>query len=256
MSVAMVLDGAPNDLIFNFNPLAIIIFTPIITYLFYPFMDRIGRPLKPMTTMCIGYLLGTVGCSLAANVQWKVCQTSPCGYYATTCDDVSIVPLWWQIPIYFFPGVGELFVNVTSYELAYTRSPARSNEGFRLRFCPFQLGYRCRHFARVGRCHPGPQPHLALGCLGCRLIHLPPSSPPPTSNTSATQSRTLRAKSDKLVCSSQRRCSRSSTIFPTPAPTTLNVVCCFESIVVRRVCVSQGCRRGSRCNVRKYAEYR
>jgi len=125
MSVAMTLDGAPNDLITNFNPLAIIIFTPILTYALYPWMARIGYPLKPMMRMCIGYLLACIGCIISAIVQWRIYKTSPCGYQATTCDNVSPVPLWWQIPIYFFPAVGELFVNVTSYELAYTRSPAR-----------------------------------------------------------------------------------------------------------------------------------
>lgn len=131
MSVAMILDGAPNDLISNFNPLAIIVFSPILSYGLYPFMSRIGHPLSPMWRMCIGFILGSIGCIIAAVVQWRIYATSPCGYYATTCTDadgnslVSSVALWWQIPIYFFPAVGELFVNVTSYELAYTRSPAR-----------------------------------------------------------------------------------------------------------------------------------
>ena len=84
-----------------------------------------------MMRMCIGFMLGSLTCIICAVVQWRVYKTSPCGNYATTCMDadgnslVSAVSLWWQIPIYFFPAVGELFVNVTSYELAYTRSPAR-----------------------------------------------------------------------------------------------------------------------------------
>ena len=130
MSTAMVLQGVPNDLISNFNPLAIIVFTPIITFLFYPFMTKIGYPVKPMMRMCIGFMLGSLGCIIAAVIQWRVYKTSPCGNYATNCmvdglAATSTVSLWWQIPIYFFPSVGELFVNVTSYELAYTRSPAR-----------------------------------------------------------------------------------------------------------------------------------
>ena len=61
----------------------------------------------------------------AAIIQWKIYQTSPCGYYATDCDDVSAVGIAYLIPLYVIPAVGELFVNVTSYEMAYTRSPAR-----------------------------------------------------------------------------------------------------------------------------------
>ncbi|WVR05519.1 hypothetical protein IAU60_002537 [Kwoniella sp. DSM 27419] len=129
MSAGMRLDGVPNDLLNNFNPLAIIIAAPLLNYGLYPFMARMGRPLKPMTRMAIGFLLGTIGCIIAALVQWRIYVTSPCGYRASTCvetiGETSPVSLWWQIPIYFIPAVGEIFVNVTSYELAYTRSPAR-----------------------------------------------------------------------------------------------------------------------------------
>ncbi|WOO79626.1 Peptide transporter PTR2 [Vanrija pseudolonga] len=125
MSVAMTLNGVPNDVIGNFNSLSIIVATPILTYGLYPFLDRIGYPLKPMWRMSIGFLLGAVGCIMAAIIQWRVYSTSPCGHYATACDNVSPVSLWWQIGPILFPAVGELFVNVTSYELAYTRSPPR-----------------------------------------------------------------------------------------------------------------------------------
>lgn len=126
MSGAMTLNGVPNDLIDNFNPLAIIIFAPIVNFGLYPLFARFGRPLKPMTRMCIGFLLGSVSCITAAVVQWRIYKTSPCGYAASTCEEgVSPVSIWWQIPIIMVPAVGELFVNVTSYELAYTRSPAR-----------------------------------------------------------------------------------------------------------------------------------
>ncbi|WWC72331.1 uncharacterized protein I206_106293 [Kwoniella pini CBS 10737] len=125
MSVAMTLNGLPNDLINNWNPLSIIVFTPIITFGLYPMMTRLGYPLKPMMRMCIGFLLGAVGCIIAAVVQWRIYKTSPCGYYATTCEEVSPVSLWWQVPIITIPAIGELFVNVTSYEIAYTRAPAR-----------------------------------------------------------------------------------------------------------------------------------
>ena len=125
MSASMTLGGVPNDIVDNFNPLAIIIFAPVLNYGLYPFMTKIGYPLKPMTRMTIGFLTGTVACVAGALVQWRVYKTSPCGYAASTCDEVSPVSIWWQIPIIAVPAVGELFVNVTSYELAYTRSPAR-----------------------------------------------------------------------------------------------------------------------------------
>lgn len=125
MSSAMILNGVPNDLISNWNSLAIIVATPILTWGLYPFMQKIGHPLKPMTRMCIGFMLGSLTCVICAVIQSRVYATSACGKYASTCDTPSAISLWWQIPIYSIPAVAELFVNVTSYELGYTRAPAR-----------------------------------------------------------------------------------------------------------------------------------
>jgi POT family proton-dependent oligopeptide transporter len=125
MSAAMTLNSIPNDIMSNFNPLAIIVATPILTYGLYPLCERLGFPLRPMTRMSIGFLLATVEMIICAIVQNRIYKTSPCGSYATDCEEVSPVNLAWQIPIYIIPAVGELFVMVTSYELAYTRAPAR-----------------------------------------------------------------------------------------------------------------------------------
>ncbi|WWD15622.1 hypothetical protein CI109_100044 [Kwoniella shandongensis] len=125
MSDAMIVNGVPNDLISNFNSLSIIVFTPILTFGFYPLFEKIGFPIKPMMRMCIGFLLAAVGCVVCAVVQHNIYKTSACGNFATTCDTPSDVSLWLQVPMYLLPGIGELFVNVTSYELAYTRAPAR-----------------------------------------------------------------------------------------------------------------------------------
>lgn len=85
-------------------------------------------PLKPMTRMCIGFLLASIGCVFAAVIQARIYATSPCGKYASKCKEHSNVPLWWQLAPIGIPAVGELFVKVTSYELAYTRSPPRMKD--------------------------------------------------------------------------------------------------------------------------------
>ncbi|KAL1406648.1 hypothetical protein Q8F55_008354 [Vanrija albida] len=125
MSNAMILNNVPSDISSNFNPLAIIIFSPILTYGIYPFFIWLKRPVKPMTRMSIGFLLATIGCIVAAILQARIYATSPCGKYASTCEEVSKVNLWWQIVPIVVPAIGELFVNVTAYEIAYTQSPAR-----------------------------------------------------------------------------------------------------------------------------------
>ncbi|KAK4698538.1 hypothetical protein P7C70_g7736, partial [Phenoliferia sp. Uapishka_3] len=150
MSTAMITNGVPNDLISNFNSvrLTIVVFAPLMNYLWYPWMRKMGYPLKPMTRMAIvslldskqhlpetapniirqkGFVLGGINMIIGAILQWRVYKTSPCGYYATSdcAAGVSSISLWAQIPLYALPAIGEIFVNVTSYEIAYTRAPAR-----------------------------------------------------------------------------------------------------------------------------------
>lgn len=126
MSVAKTLNSVPNDLLSRFNPLSIIIFSPILSYGIYPLFERWGRPIKPMTRICIGFLLASVGDIVAAIVQDKIYKSSPCGNRASECEaGVSPVSLWWQMIPVCVPAIGELFVNVTSYELGYTLAPAR-----------------------------------------------------------------------------------------------------------------------------------
>ncbi|WRT68168.1 uncharacterized protein IL334_005143 [Kwoniella shivajii] len=125
MSAAMTLNSIPNDLFGNFNPLCIIVFTPIIG-LMYRWFEKKGRPIMPMTRLSIGFALATINMVAGALIQWRIYATSPCGKYATDCElGVSPVPLAWQIILSALPGIGEVFVAVTAYEIAYTRAPAR-----------------------------------------------------------------------------------------------------------------------------------
>ncbi|KAL7423123.1 hypothetical protein Q5752_002422 [Cryptotrichosporon argae] len=166
MSAAMTLSGIPNDIVNNMNPLTIIIATPIITWGLYPFMEKIGYPLRPMTRLCIGFLLGAANMIIAAVIQWKVYQTSPCGYYATDCDAVSPVSLAWQIPLYSLPAIGEIFVNVTSYELAYTLAPARM-KGLVYALCLFSSAISSAISLALSAVITDPYliwPYVALAC--------------------------------------------------------------------------------------------
>ncbi|KAK8858446.1 hypothetical protein IAR55_002673 [Kwoniella newhampshirensis] len=173
MSTAMTLNNAPNDLINNFNPLTIIVFTPIITYGLYPFMEKIGRPMKPMTRICVGFMLGAANMVYGAIVQWKIYQESECGYYASSCDTVTSWSIWAQVPLYSLPAIGEIFVNVTSYELAYTRAPARM-KGLVYAICLFNsaisaaIGLACSN-AIQDPYLIWPYVALAIACFLCGI---------------------------------------------------------------------------------------
>ncbi|KAI8957013.1 PTR2-domain-containing protein [Daldinia sp. FL1419] len=119
---AMTSAGAPNDLISNFNPLVIFVFAPFMTQ-FYAFLERNHIRVPRITRMTIGFVLAIISGIFGAIVQLYVYRTSPCGYYASDCDDVSPVSIWWQIPNVALGAMSEIFVNVTAYELAYARAP-------------------------------------------------------------------------------------------------------------------------------------
>ncbi|XXG99683.1 hypothetical protein Hte_006024 [Hypoxylon texense] len=120
---AMTSNGAPNDLLSNFNPLVIIFFSPFMAQIVYPYLERKKIKFGRISRMTFGFALATISGVIGAIVQLYVYRTSPCGYYASTCDDVSPISIWWQIPNVALGAMSEIFVNVTSYELAYARAP-------------------------------------------------------------------------------------------------------------------------------------
>ncbi|KAI3339220.1 POT family protein [Ustulina deusta] len=122
-AAAMTSNGAPNDLLNHFNPLTIIVASPILAHVFYPFLQRRGIKFGRINRMIFGFLLATASGVIGAIVQYRVYETSPCGYQASTCDDVSPISIWWQIPNVSLGALSEIFVNVTAYELAYARAP-------------------------------------------------------------------------------------------------------------------------------------
>ncbi|EME46276.1 hypothetical protein DOTSEDRAFT_148348 [Dothistroma septosporum NZE10] len=119
-------NGAPNDLLGNFNPLTIIVFVPILSHIIYPTLRRFGIKFGRISRITFGFCLATLCGVVGAIIQYYVYKTSPCGHYATDCDigtGVSPISVWVQVPIYVLAATSECFCNVTAYELAYARSP-------------------------------------------------------------------------------------------------------------------------------------
>nr|GAT56475.1 PTR2-domain-containing protein [Mycena chlorophos] len=121
-------NGAPNDLLGNFNSLTIIVVAPLLNFFIYPGLRRMGINFSPIRRIVFGFLVAAVAMVVGAIIQWQIYLTSPCGYYASNCSvgtGVSPISVWVQIPLYSLPAMAELFINVTSYEIAYTRAPQR-----------------------------------------------------------------------------------------------------------------------------------
>lgn len=100
-------------------------------HIIYPLLLRFGIKIGPITRMTFGFALCTVGSIGFSVLQHYVYKTSPCGYNATTCAEIlpegenALSPISYSlyaIPI-VITAVSEIFVNVTAYGIAYTRSP-------------------------------------------------------------------------------------------------------------------------------------
>lgn len=76
-AAAMTSNGAPNDLLNHFNPLTIIVASPILAHVFYPFLQRRGIKFGRINRMIFGFLLATASGVIGAIVQYRVYETSP-----------------------------------------------------------------------------------------------------------------------------------------------------------------------------------
>jgi POT family proton-dependent oligopeptide transporter len=126
----MVLNGVPNDVIQNLNPISIVIMVPIIDHVLYPGLRKMGIAFTPIKRMTVGFLISALAMVASAVMQQYIYWKSPCGNYANG-DDPSTgekcapadINVWAQCLPYIFIGLGEIFTNVTSYEYAYSKAP-------------------------------------------------------------------------------------------------------------------------------------
>lgn len=74
---AMTSDGAPNDLLSHFNPLVIVVFSPFMAQVVYPFLQRRNIKFGRVDRMTVGFVLATISGVIGAVVQYRVYETSP-----------------------------------------------------------------------------------------------------------------------------------------------------------------------------------
>ncbi|CAL3972762.1 unnamed protein product [Diplocarpon coronariae] len=131
MSTMLTTNGVPNDLISNFNALAIIAFIPILNYGLYPFLRKKRIQFGPVARITFGLFLSSLGGVAYTVLNYYAYKTGPCGHYGTspTCVDaegnslVAPITIWYMAIPFALGGISELFVNVPAYGIAYSRAP-------------------------------------------------------------------------------------------------------------------------------------
>lgn len=133
-AAGMTLNGTPNDLIQNLNPICIIIMVPIFDYGIYPFLRRRGIDFTPVKRMYTGFLVAGLAMVYASVLQSYIDKGSPCngqGVAPSACEDENGEPypaninVWIVAGPYIMVGMAEIFASITSNEYAFTKAPVR-----------------------------------------------------------------------------------------------------------------------------------
>lgn len=122
-AATMELHGVPNDLINNLDPLALIIFIPIMDQFIYPGIRRMGFNFTPLKKIYFGYMLASMSMIAAAVTQYYIYKMSPCGDHPSDCDSPAPINVWVQTLPYVLIAFSEIFTSITGYEYAFTKAP-------------------------------------------------------------------------------------------------------------------------------------
>ncbi|KAE8225928.1 hypothetical protein CF319_g1406 [Tilletia indica] len=128
-SAVMTLNGVPNEIISNTDPLALLILIPFMDIVFYPFLRRCGINFTALKRITAGFIAASLSMVWAAVLQHYIYQTNPCGKYVSTCEDadgnpiVSSLNVWIQTGIYVLVALSEIFASITGLEYAFTKAP-------------------------------------------------------------------------------------------------------------------------------------
>lgn len=108
----MALHGTPNDLLQNLDPIALIIFIPMLDLGLYPLLRKLNIDFEPVTRIFTGFLLASISMVYASVLQHYI--------YISPANSIHV---WIQAPAYILVALSEAFIIITGLELAFTQAP-------------------------------------------------------------------------------------------------------------------------------------
>ncbi|KAL6171718.1 hypothetical protein ACJQWK_02725 [Exserohilum turcicum] len=109
----MALHGTPNDLSQNLDPIALIIFIPLLDFVIYPQLRKYKINFSPVLRMTAGFIMASFAMAYASVLQHYIYKSPP-----------NSIHVWIQAPAYILVAFSEAFVIITGLELAYTKAPS------------------------------------------------------------------------------------------------------------------------------------
>ena len=130
-AAVMQLNGVPNDLINNLNPISLVIFIPIMDAFVYPALRKARINFTPIKRITFGFFIASAAMIAATVTQYYIYRTSACpkahvneGVWPdANGDDVScIAPInvWVQAVPYVLIGFSEILASITGLEYAFS----------------------------------------------------------------------------------------------------------------------------------------
>lgn len=90
-AATMELNGVPNDIINNLNPISLIVFIPLVDRFLYPGLRKLGINFTPLKRMFVGFMLATLSMIASAVTQYYIYKLGPCGDEMNSCDEPAPV---------------------------------------------------------------------------------------------------------------------------------------------------------------------
>ncbi|KAJ3554308.1 hypothetical protein NM688_g3181 [Phlebia brevispora] len=132
MAASMRLNGTPNDLIKNLDPISIVVMIPIFDYFIYPTLRRYGINFAPIKRIYAGFIVAGLAMLYAAILEHFLYKGSPChNNQPSACLDANNTPRFVDINVWVISGpyilvaLSEIFASITSLEYAFTKAPKR-----------------------------------------------------------------------------------------------------------------------------------
>ncbi|KAF8677524.1 Peptide transporter PTR2A [Rhizoctonia solani] len=124
-AATMKLNGVPNEIVNNLNPLSLVIMIPIMERIVYPALRRARINFTPIKRITFGFFLASLSMVYTTVIQYYIYKKGPCGKFASKCDDPAPLNVWLQAPSYVIIGLSEIFASITGLEYAFTKAPER-----------------------------------------------------------------------------------------------------------------------------------
>jgi len=144
VAAGMTLNGTPNDLIQNLNPISIVVLIPFFDRVIYPALRRMGINFTPIKRIYAGFLVAGLAMLYSAILQKFIFEKSPChDNQPSACETADGFPnpapinVWVVSGPYILVGISEIFASITSLEYAFTKAP-KQMKSFVMAFSQFQ----------------------------------------------------------------------------------------------------------------------